>query len=746
MEGGGPSLEELLTDAMCPPENGDESHDSFGATTSASRAVPSRRGATDDKCAGCRGPLLAPGLLTSMVIGVGSEVGAMCMWCGRVRATLAPMADYANLPKPGHEQWVKLQVALQVLVLQGIPNVTGGMLLTQAGIQLASGAPDLALVHGGAAASSSSGTTGSSAQPSMLGASEAASPIASPLKELGDRIAVASHGAQHRGGFKRKGSALGASFVAMPASEVQPGASRGVLVASGIRPQASAIAPTSWHDALPLTAEGLDGELPTDTAWLAVRRIRQSINMWGVRVASNGRVGSGQLQNFTSILKRMVKYDKHILGQAPTVNLEVGYRQLVRRIEAMTDIVRTIRDWQGARNDSLLPLLLGPLGVMQGYLTAMRQDMAADLKILRNCAEFHDALQRTSSLSAAVAKIDVEKLKAWVDECRADPTDTSEDGGQPEVPEPVAQEEDNQPQTPCAKGQAGKSRRVERTILPLKIEETTLGYVHKLMAEAMKIMIATFPADLTALHQDLQAIVTDYSKAHSAYTAMNLEPKEDFEMSGETIYAMRVVFSCVFEAVREAHNKLHSLAPYSCKAGEVAKCILSCKCGALIMEVNQRYSAIGIEDDAADKHFLQVSADFNEAFDQAFEDIESWAFGSAEHPTTTLSVTQKLDPMASLVVQLAAAVKRWSNSGLEKQINDLGALIGNMCKVVGAALHIMLQISVAGFKEPLALGTTPIVVDAKLEEATPSVDGAHSPIAIDGVGTATSGGGNCNSP
>lgn len=699
------SLEGMLSDIVQTSAGGPraEGRDDNATTTSTSTTSMTsavRSGEGSDRCGGCNGPLLA-----ATLVGLGSDMSGMnfCMWCRRLQRLLATSPSGQRF-RVGSADWVAMQNALQVLVLEGETDITCNTLFMAMVRSNAASDPSIGQTDAGSVASSSDAPPLVQGAPTPQDAAPSGSSL-SPLQYLGARLYDTICVPQQRG-FKRSSSGA-ALDLASPTAEHR--------MASG--PSARSSAATSlaepdddetWQDACALTAESLDGALPD--GFVNIRRMRATINSYASRMADMHWVTGIQMQSLTSLEKRFAKYSPTIVGQAPTANVELGYKQLAKRVHAMVELMKVVREWQGSKRDATLVMILKPLQVLEAYLAVARLTMAPDLRILKMYAEFFSAFARHARLKKALDVIDTRDLSSCVEEWRA---------AQSEVettprPDAAMDEDDGEEGESVGTGRKTPKKKADRTPCRLALGDDPSAHVQKLVAEALKLMVSTFPADINSLHLDLKTICTDLAATHQGYLGMRFTDAGQTDMFADALQSIVILFQTCNASdadkpatalVRDARRTIFALTKCDDRSADLARAILTYDCGKLVMRLSKDYSAAGIQDDAADRHFSNITASFEHQFDAAFENVEAWMReGDSVGETTTKGMLDKLEPLNGMVTLLTTTIRQWSTRGLESHMENCLILISNMSLLLGAALHVMVQLAAAKFKTAAGQG------------------------------------------
>lgn len=119
-------------------------------------------------------------------------------------------------------------------------------------------------------------------------------------------------------------------------------------------------------------------------------------------------------------------------------------------------------------------------------------------------------------------------------------------------------------------------------------------------------------------------------------------------------------------------------------AGELAKAVEAYKSLTAISEASREYSAQGLEDQASTSIFDTSAKRFESAFEEAFNDLDSWAKMSGE-PTAIAGRVQELSEIKRLLVALHNSLNRWSSTSLQEQLGGVGDCISNALLILSAS-------------------------------------------------------------
>lgn len=393
------------------------------------------------------------------------------------------------------------------------------------------------------------------------------------------------------------------------------------------------------------------------------------------------------------------------------------------------------------------------MAILQKYMDATSQQFAPDLQIIRIYVVFHESFRHMSSLSSALATVDLDHLKR----CRLSVLNWSATYIPPKSMRkrskapPVAHDLHDDD----ADDRTGSPRSKKSTTPPanmsdrLNITAPPEFHIQRMISDAAKSIISLLPGSVAELLRDLGNILHDFKVTcdmnlrfgfHAAATQPDLFP--------DLISATATLFQRCFSedrdrpptgAVLEARHLVFTLAQEGGAGSDVAKALLACPCGQCLMSVSKEYSASGSEDDAAEK-LLETSNDaFEDSFECAFTDAEAWAQTATDgSPVSTSGLREKLLPFQPMLARMESAIKRWSVRGLEANFDKLETIIKNNAQITGLMLLMMCKVVYWRFRTMswpavcVAITSAPIVTMTDRAEADASdiAEGASSSDAV----------------
>lgn len=678
---------------------------------SASPAPRSSASSVASECGWCGGPLLL--IRAGEPSKSDGTDGKACMWCVRLHGIVGK--DSGAFPEKvvaGGRLWNDLQQALQVLVLAGEPNITAERLKSGMESLLTSQTPSTRARSLGTTSTSSfgacsaSGMLASTPRAKKTSGSSGAEGV-SPLQDLSAKLAAKLASPKALGLKRGKSGPLREDTDNAVDTAGERGESH----------QDPELCPgrqaDGWEEHVALTPEGLGGPLPAGQMFTSIKRIRGTINDYADRCATVNAVIGLNMHTLHALHRRCEKYGGEIIGKAPTVHIELGFKQMLRRSAAIIELLKGIRGWQDAQVDTALINVLGPIRVLGKYLEAVGKEMAADIMLFKVYGEFHVGFRKHASLSKAMDVVDpaiLKKTVAALNSVKVTPSAAAQQSLE-------AIGDEGELRGDSGEGPEGKKKR--RVHKPKPVELASFfatrveGHMQRLVGDALKVMLVELPADLQDLMPDIIEISQDIAAAAAKY-------REEYVTKGDddfvkVLLSVRLMFLCCAEhekdklatsEVREALRTIYSLAKcsdISYKPGELAKAALTYPAGRLIVSEGKRFSATGIEDDAADKSFLRLSEAFEQEFDIVFDGgVSEWVTDPTTGIVSVRSLLAKLQPMQPMVTMLIGIARRWSKATLEKRMQGLEELISNMVQISGIALKAMVRAVV------LAMGSVPL--------------------------------------
>lgn len=308
-----------------------------------------------DFCIECDGrvPQFAPA--SARQCGSGAPAELICMWCARLRVIVATSWTSSAKPADGEKLWLSLQSALQLLVVEGVMNIDGKTLLERVGTSSTTASAPSSCP---APASPMSSTSAAFAWPPMsansfpptkapTGSLAPAGSEPSPLKSIGVKLLAAAQTVASTSPIKCMASSDQA-FGPPPALAGGPSPPTSAAAGSSADTLSTSLPSdeADWHTTLKLTAESLKGDLSSGATYTSLRRQRQTINeMYADRLCYTDWFDTYHLQTVQALVRRFRPHAAQILGKAPRVDIEIGYRQLDARILATIDLQRSLNHW-----------------------------------------------------------------------------------------------------------------------------------------------------------------------------------------------------------------------------------------------------------------------------------------------------------------------------------------------------------------------------------------------------------------
>lgn len=659
-------------------------------------------------CRTCGGPSSADLPQASLV--KFEQMPDLCPWCSWLVHLFESSPERAEQPQACSPEWGSLIDAMKAIVGAGAHSLSLKLLRQCChGYQVSQ--TESSPVKGPAqSAHSAASCAGSS-----TGVPDAATPLMSykgpsPIKSLSDRFSenAASPGNARPlfGGLRRL-------------------TSRSALEAT-TAPLVPALAAAedetdTWNADLPITKESIDAPLPPGQVFLSMRKIRETINKYNQDMSEIGWLCRFRIATVQALSRR---FDKHapliVGGKAPSVNIEVGYKQLQARVAAVVSMKRGVKRWLDHQNDMLLVDILSPLSELDRFMQYNKYKMASDINIMRCYATFHSAFKQTTSLFPALETINLHDLTMWCNECLANhawKAPLPEDG---EVPQDA-----HSPPPKVATKTAGKATKKGKTKRPptligdrIPFDSPASYHVTALMSEGLKMIISHLPAQPESFIEDIPSMTTDMQVSYDKYINMGfVDP--DCGAFAEALRSCCLLFGCAqaldadkppTASVRQARKNIFAFAKGGGPAAEVSKALLTYPAGREVLELSKVYSTVGIEDDSAEQLFRTVVNNFESSYEQAFEDLALWLSqcesSGEELPLNILF--SKLAPLEGMTTSFSAALTRWSVGACERLLPDAIVLVCNIVELLkGSLVHMMRLLAshfrIAAWKERCAV-------------------------------------------
>lgn len=454
----------------------------------------------------------------------------------------------------------------------------------------------------------------------------------------------------------------------------------------------------------------LDAPLPSGPVFVAVRSIRATINKYVDNTAACGWYGQFRLGTVQAVLRRLQKHSPTILGNFH-IDVQVGFKQLKGRGDALTEIHKVITKWAESQNEMWLAELVPPFEVLEKYLAARGLVVAADLMLLVLAAKVFQKA-RQGQFKEGVASIRMDGLRKTVEVIRFDAKTTTL---APMLP-PIKQEpqegevkeelEESEPAHLFGGAQL-KSRRGSivrgNPDLKSRIDFAASAACHadRIIVSAIKPILYQMRSDIfeepdviTNRVEDFEAVERFWSEAKKSQLP---EEREEITEAHDLAASLTLICKCAREGskplasvVRKARRTvLQTVQSKHSFVAELAKAFTQYPCGKTLMAYSKEYAAAGMEDDVATETYRNGEIAFEAHFELAFDDIEAWTSEmlTKEGYHGEMFLTH-LRAVASFMGCVMNAAVRMSDIALQSIGADIWDFLGNVMAILQVGIYI----------------------------------------------------------
>lgn len=404
-----------------------------------------------------------------------------------------------------------------------------------------------------------------------------------------------------------------------------------------------------------------------------------------------------------SFIRRYKEHAPTVIGKAPTVDLEIAYKQLLWRTQATIALGRCINKWCSTHSDEYLVDMLKPMATIELYMKAVRGSMAPDMRLCQVYARFYADIRDRSVIRVAMKTINIAELSAICASLAQ--IAQSKPAPPPAQVEAQCSQAESSPQAD-GKQPAKKKRTLANIGERLALDAPPSVHVMTMLGEGFKTNLTKTPGNSYELRCCLSDVVEDFQITRTLLDAMSLGDADSATMS-ELLGASALLFQCLHiddrekpsaTFVRTARRLVFSTTKSSnAILADFAKSLLTCGSGKLAMEASKVHSALGLEDDTADRCFQTLVADFETTYAGAFENVEGWLAGVNSQEANIKTTMEKLEPINDMITALSSAILRWSPAAIERKVEEVAAVVTNMSELVGAALAFCVKLVAARF-------------------------------------------------
>lgn len=709
-------------------------------------------------CGGCSAPL-AQTPSNGAEPSYGEFDKPLCLACWVVGNVMVD-EEIEGQPAIGSSEWQLLSQAALELQSESVAKITYSCMMAKARMSLhkskASSRAGPPSVCGSACSSSASVVTPATKEP--LAAMSSGFPRTSPLKRLVNKIGAESSPATSKFGPRPSKIPRRPDSASLPSDADAGLDSDEGDIADDDDDDADLQDEENWAERLELVRESLDAPLPAGKLFGSVARMRFTINQHSSAPAVAYWCTSFRRPTTQALYRRFKKLQKSVAIAGPSVNVEIGYQQCLRRVGACLALHRALRQWIDHQRDLMVVEALAPLRTLDEFLQAVGLKLAPDLMIVRMYALFYEQFKERGSVFAAVSVLNISELQDVCAKCSAIPTPSApaeETPKEPVVKMEICADEPARLGKGAAKAAPRKPKSYSVTDR-IDLKASPADHVMTLMSVAVKTVIKHAASNEEELQDSLPTLAKDFDDANDFVRSMKLQGNDVAEFI-EVLEAIPPIYKCGFpdekdrpppSNVRVARRVIFATAGRRGPSSDIARALLSYRSGKIVMEKSKHHSAAGLQDEAADSLFESSVSCFEAEYDTAFDNIGAWLEDADDNQHRPMvCVALKLQPMEGMLASLTSAVSRWSTVALERRLTDIATQLKNMGELIGAGLYAMVKLTA---KRSTAISWTmanevPLVAPLESESVAeaPSADHTDPSCAprtsSDGAGESTSG-------
>ena len=145
-------------------------------------------------------------------------------------------------------------------------------------------------------------------------------------------------------------------------------------------------------DELPINASGVDGKLPSGSAFVSMKRIRDTVNRYVEEIQSVGCYANFKLPTIQALQRRLQNHYQAIMSCAHC-DVQIGYKQVNARVCALIELYKVVSKWLSTHDDEELISMLKPFKLVKRYLDYKGLSVGEDIAILLFFAKSHDGVE-----------------------------------------------------------------------------------------------------------------------------------------------------------------------------------------------------------------------------------------------------------------------------------------------------------------------------------------------------------------
>ncbi|CAK0829698.1 unnamed protein product [Prorocentrum cordatum] len=450
---------------------------------------------------------------------------------------------------------------------------------------------------------------------------------------------------------------------------------------------------------LPLQDMSLSGRFPAGREFVSVARMRNTVNAYVDRMATDGWFQDYKLGT-TQVLERRLKNHREAIVGKVACSVQVAHKQLHARINASISLCKCLKHWLGTQDDANLVNTLDHIGIQVAYLASKGLPLAEDLTVIFGYSVFQAYIKKHNKVSTAIEHLSM----VIFDLMRQRPEEAAQDQG-PEHPAKIEVKEK------CDEPADKKARKATKRRIPWSSSQPRCRFgvsakcrMACMVAEAMRSYLYSLPDACLELKKTTDEFVTEISAAVHAW-ACAMEPLTGDNDDDESIVFTRVlgaigsIVKCCSAAeserltsvtVRDARNTVLEQTRQSGQtpAAELARTMIARKAPKDAVEVSRLHVARNVEGEAASKSFASAVAAFESDFQDAFGDLENWVASKATGAFT--SINDQVALMGKLLAGAMLSLHKWSASALADDEKLLTDTTQNSESIIDARLYAVI--------------------------------------------------------
>lgn len=613
--------------------------------------------------------------------------GDRCELCFEVQGLMRTLPP-ARRVTTGTDEWQVLLQAYASLKLEGVRIIDQPTLLARYQILMS-----VQFLAGGASksmsssASSAAGTTRS--DPSDAGGTSGKRP-----EVTSDVTYITPKKKQKMSGASSGTLTKGLSSETLPSpntSMATPGGALGSLTEERVRaeqPSAGASAQVGDDEFEPVILLSIEGAMTKTRISQSMLKFRSTVNGYCGHMTELTWFEQLKPPTLKALQRRLIAYDSDIKNGLDIEMIRV-YNCLCQRLSGMLAAYKALQQWVSTQDDSHLRRfveLIRPINMFFEFVSAgsdLPMKLAADLRVLSMQARFSRVWHTTKSVTTALNEVDQADLfQCFVEisasavaassEVKHEPKDKSDEGGK--VGEDAA--DDHGARSVGIPSEAlPKSKLVTATSakdwLAMVLDMTLQMKFHELSDAEGQLA-----SQADEVCSDLSGVGQNWSKRFG----------DDDVVQGMEFGTLLNALTTVFEVsgsnkgaatpslVRDARQMIFKCSSTTTmsKPFRMAAAMSHYKVCGEVMERAKEVASAGMQDQAADREFLQAVSKLHDSFTGAMENLGNWATaGNAGGWQDIRSMTAHLQTVREVMVQVRSTNDLWSLAGVEEQTDSL---------------------------------------------------------------------------